>query len=155
MKINNIYILWILCGLLCLIAVGTFFWFDYKNNNFTCQAESVLVIDNTMLSLFSQFTFDNGKGKYNSTGYLKIGQSSEKVVIQSFRFSYKISGSKLTMTSDEESQHSQELQHTLPSIPDFFFRANRGVSYEMIKLNSSNFIIAQSETPLLICRKIN
>jgi hypothetical protein len=155
MKINSFILRWVLITAaiaMPLIYTGYDYWL---RNHFTCDANIIIVDENTVLEVNSTYTFKNGHGDYQSFGqYTKKGHPplplSNKVT-----FDYWREGGRIIMVSNETNELPKRDDPLLSQMPDFYHLRDRGISIELARANASSAYFLYGQAPVFYCSRPN
>lgn len=153
MQVNPLIVRWsaiVLAILAPLIYAG---YLSSQRDNFSCGAHLIIVDNDVVLDLISNYTFNNGRGSYESFGQYKKGSEPPVGVSNKVSFDYWREASKFVMVSNETNQLPKREKSLLAGIPDFYRLRDRGIRMRTVRASAASDIFLYGQAPFFYCRR--
>lgn len=154
MKANKLYLMWV--AILLAIATPLLYagYLNYQRNHFTCGAHAVIVDEDAVLDMITNYTFENGSGSYEGSGkYIKNAQPVLEVS-NKVSFNYWRENGRIIMVSNETNELPKRSEPLLDHMPDFYHMRDRGISIDIVRANANNAWFIYGNTPVFYCTRV-
>lgn len=153
MKMNKLTVRWMLIVMAIITPLLAAGYIHYQRDDFSCESHVTLVERHAVIDVLMNFTFDEGKGIYQTSGeYLKDNQPAV-ALSNNVTFDYWREDGRMIMVSSETNELPKV---TLPfrfNIPDFFRHRERGLRMQVVPANSASYYFIYNNSPVFYCSK--
>ena len=153
MKTNKLFLLW---GAI-LIAIATPLlcagYLSYQRNHFTCDAHAIIVDEDAIMDIITNYSFDGGSGSYESSGKYIKGTQPALSTSNNVSFNYWYENGKMIMVSNDTNELPKRTEPLLDQMPDFYHLRDRGISIDIVRANAASYYFVYGHTPVFYCTK--
>ncbi|SFD95546.1 hypothetical protein SAMN05216563_102263 [Phytobacter palmae] len=153
MKTNKLYLLWggvIIAIAAPLLCAG---YLNYQRNHFTCGAHAIIVDDDAILDIITDYSFDSGSGSYESSGKYIKGMQPALAASNNVSFNYWYENGQMIMVSNDTNELPKRAEPLLDHVPDFYHLRDRGISIDIVRANAESYYFVYGHTPVFYCTK--
>ena len=97
------------------------------------------------------FNFNGKTGHIETRGEFTSGKNASITTSNKINFTFWRDGNSLVMISDDTNQIPKILNPALEDTPDFFNTRERGLRLQIIRKNTSAYVLLYESTPTLYC----
>jgi len=153
MHVNPLIVRWSVILLAILTPLMYAGYLSWQRNNFSCGAHLIIVDNDVVLDLISNYTFSNGRGSYASFGQYKKASEPPVGVSNNVSFDYWREANKFVMVSNETNQLPKREESLLAGIPDFYRLRDRGIRLGTVRANASSDLFLYGQAPFFYCTR--
>lgn len=125
----------------------------YQRNHFRCEAHMIIVDDDSVVDVMTNYNFKGNAGTLRSSGEYLKNDASQVAISNQISFAFWREGGDVIMVSNDTNELPKKSEPYRLNIPDFYHSRDRGIRIKITPAHSAGYFFSYSNTPLFYCAK--